>query len=31
LNLPGKKALERARCPFAIKDKRGNLVTNSCF
>jgi TPR repeat protein len=26
-----KKALERARCPIAIKDKRGNLVTNLCF
>ncbi len=26
-----KKALERIRCPYAIKDKRGNLVTNLCF
>ncbi len=26
-----KKALERARCPYAIKDKRGNLVTTLCF
>jgi TPR repeat protein len=26
-----KKALERARCPYAIKDKRGNVVTNLCF
>jgi TPR repeat protein len=26
-----KKALERLRCPWAIKDKRGNLVTNLCF
>jgi TPR repeat protein len=26
-----RKALERLRCPFAIKDKRGNLVTNLCF
>jgi TPR repeat protein len=26
-----KKALDRLRCPFAIKDKRGNLVTNLCF
>ena len=26
-----KKALERARCPYAIKDKRGNLVTSLCF
>jgi len=26
-----RKALERLRCPYAIKDKRGNLVTNLCF
>jgi len=26
-----RKALERLRCPFAIKDKSGNLVTNLCF
>src|SRR6202165_385790 len=26
-----KKALERLRCPYAIKDQRGNLVTNLCF
>ena len=26
-----KKALERLRCPYAIKDKRGNLVTTLCF
>jgi uncharacterized protein len=26
-----RKALERLRCPWAIKDKRGNLVTNLCF
>lgn len=26
-----KKALERIRCPYAIKDKRGNVVTNLCF
>jgi hypothetical protein len=26
-----RKALERRRCPYVIKDKRGNLVTNSCF
>ncbi|MGY3614915.1 tetratricopeptide repeat protein [Bradyrhizobium sp. USDA 10063] len=26
-----KKALERARCPMTIKDKRGNVVTNLCF
>jgi TPR repeat protein len=26
-----KKALERAKCPYVIKDKRGNVVTNLCF
>jgi len=26
-----KKALKRMSCPYAIKDKRGNLVTNLCF
>jgi len=26
-----KKALEKLRCPYAIKDKRGNLVTNLCW
>jgi TPR repeat protein len=26
-----KKAVERMRCPYAIKDKRGNVVTNLCF
>ena len=26
-----KKALERLRCPYVIKDKRGNVVTNLCF
>jgi uncharacterized protein len=26
-----KKGLERLRCPYVIKDKRGNLVTNLCF
>jgi TPR repeat protein len=26
-----KKALERLRCPYVIKDKRGNTVTNLCF
>src|SRR6202165_2851028 len=26
-----KKALKRIECPYAIKDKRGNLVTNLCF
>ena len=26
-----KKVLERMRCPYVIKDKRGNVVTNLCF
>ena len=26
-----KKALERLRCPYVFKDKRGNVVTNLCF
>jgi TPR repeat protein len=26
-----KVALERLRCPYVIKDKRGNVVTNLCF
>lgn len=26
-----KKALKRMQCPYAIRDKRGNLVTNLCF
>ena len=26
-----RKALERLRCPYAIKDRRGKLVTNLCF
>jgi uncharacterized protein len=26
-----KKALKRIQCPYVIKDKRGNLVTNLCF
>jgi TPR repeat protein len=26
-----KKALKRMECPYVIKDKRGNLVTNLCF
>jgi TPR repeat protein len=26
-----KKAIERLRCPYTIKDKRGNVVTNLCF
>lgn len=30
-NDDAKAALKRAECPYAIKDKRGNLVTNLCF
>ena len=30
-NADAKAALDRARCPYAIRDKRGNLVTNLCF
>jgi uncharacterized protein len=30
-NEDAKAALKRADCPIAIKDKRGNLVTNLCF
>jgi uncharacterized protein len=26
-----KKALKRLDCPYALKDKRGNLVSNLCF
>jgi uncharacterized protein len=26
-----KKALKRIECPYTIKDKRGNVVTNLCF
>jgi TPR repeat protein len=26
-----KKALERLRCPYKIKDKSGKLVTTLCF
>jgi TPR repeat protein len=26
-----RKALKRLECPYAIKDKRGNFVTNLCF
>jgi TPR repeat protein len=26
-----KAALKRLECPYAIKDKRGNLVTTLCF
>lgn len=30
-NEDAKAALKRMQCPIAIKDKRGNLVTNLCF
>jgi TPR repeat protein len=30
-NADAKAALKRADCPYVIKDKRGNLVTNLCF
>jgi uncharacterized protein len=30
-NEDAKAALKRTECPIAIKDKRGNLVTNLCF
>jgi TPR repeat protein len=30
-NEDAKAALKRAECPFTIKDKRGNFVTNLCF
>jgi TPR repeat protein len=30
-NEDAKAALKRIECPWAIKDKRGNLVTNLCF
>ena len=30
-NEDAKAALKRIECPYAIKDKRGNLVTNLCF
>jgi uncharacterized protein len=30
-NEDAKAALKRSECPFAIKDKRGNFVTNLCF
>ena len=26
-----RKALQKLRCPYVIKDKRGNVVTNLCF
>jgi len=30
-NEEAKAALKRAECPYVIKDKRGNFVTNLCF
>lgn len=30
-NEEAKAALKRLECPYAIRDKRGNLVTNLCF
>jgi TPR repeat protein len=30
-NEEAKAALKRAECPYTIKDKRGNFVTNLCF
>ena len=30
-NEDAKAALKRAECPYVIKDKRGNVVTNLCF
>ncbi len=30
-NEDAKAALKRIECPYAIKDKRGNFVTNLCF
>ena len=30
-NEDAKAALKRIECPWAVKDKRGNLVTNLCF
>jgi uncharacterized protein len=30
-NEAAKAAIERARCPYVIKDKRGNVVTTLCF
>jgi uncharacterized protein len=30
-NEEAKAALKRAECPYVIKDKRGNVVTNICF
>jgi TPR repeat protein len=30
-NEDAKAALERVKCPYVIKDKRGNVVSNLCF
>jgi TPR repeat protein len=30
-NEDAKAALERERCPWVLKDKRGNVVTHLCF
>jgi len=30
-NEDAKAALKRSECPFVIKDKRGNFVSNLCF
>jgi TPR repeat protein len=30
-NEDAKAALKRLECPYKIKDKRGNFVTNLCF
>ena len=30
-NEDAKKALKRLECPYVLKDKRGNLVSNLCF
>ena len=30
-NEDAKAALKRLECPYVIKDKRGNFVTNLCF
>jgi uncharacterized protein len=30
-NEDAKAALRRAECPYVVKDKRGNVVTNLCF
>lgn len=30
-NADAKAALKRSDCPYVLKDKRGNMVTNLCF